>query len=358
METTTQLATLTFAVVALLLDGLIVLVAGWSHHSTLRALLREATGPLPLLAHLTLIAVLYWQMRRMPVFQHAPGVLLILGLMLFVGPAGTAMGFLATLVYALIPESWTPMADSFPSEELTPDKKPTAVGHIALEPQSLCDVFRSGTLAQKRRAVSLIGANFKPEFAEALRMALRDEQNAIRVQAGMVLLKLEDEFGSKQLDLQAQGDELLAEFGFGEDHTHLELARLYDQQAYSGLLDASRTKTARIQALREYRAHLAQHPDDDEAIAAVGRLLIREDQHQLVADWFGQQVREGKKSDAVLMWLAEALYRSRRYGELQAIVAEHGERLARKLPQDSALRSALLLWQAPPAPGGERAGPA
>ena len=349
------LISLAFAALALLLDAVVLLLAG-THAANLRALQHAALGLPFLFGHLALTALLglgWWRARQR--LAQAPGTVLTLILMLFLGPLGAAVSCLAALLRCMLPASW---ANATPVDTARSDASPTRAAlpaGQAQEPEALCDVFRHGTLAERRRAVALMGSHFKPQFAEALRMAIKDENNAIRVQAGMVLLQLEDEYGRQQLRIEERGEErLLATHGFGTDQTPLELARLHDNQAYSGLLDANRTRTAQLHALRAYREHLAANPDDEDAMAAVGRLLVRADQHELVADWFTQLVAKGNTSAPVLLWLAEALYRSRRYPELQALLRQHRSRIAAHLPEDSPLRGVLQLWQGA-TPGGDDA---
>lgn len=251
---------------------------------------------------------------------------------------GAFVGALAAVAYLAMPRA----AAKLEAEQSTRSgKRPISAGQAAdaaaAESQSLCDIFRHGTLAQKRRAVALIAGNFKPQFAPALQMALKDEHNAIRVQAGMALLHLEDEFGRQQIWLQQQDDALLTSHGFGYDSIHLQQGRLHDQTADSGLWDAERTQGAQVMALKAYKQHLAAHPDDEEAISAIGRLFVRADQHHLVADWFSELVATRPVSDAILTWLAEALYLSKRYDDLRQLVGHYGPRLERRLPVDSPL---------------------
>lgn len=341
---------LAFASVAVVAEAvaLATLPVGGAEWAVAPRWIGAAYGAGGLACHAGIVAVLLalaWRSSKR--WPHGPATPLTLLLMLAAGPIGALAGWLAAAVAALAPESWR--ADPL---ELTENAgEPSAAvadaakkGGMTMDPQPLADIFRTGTMAQRRAAVALIGGNFKPEFAPILRMALADEHNAIRVQAGMVLLSLEDEFGKRRSDLEAQADPLLASHGFGREETELELARLYDEQAFAGLLDADRTRTAQAHAARFYRAHLQKHPDDLEAIAALGRLLVRANQYALVADWLTDQMRQGRHTPATLMWLAEALFGARRYAELRDLIQRHGDRLFGHLPPDSPLRPVLSLW--------------
>ena len=343
--------TLATAGAALTLDILVTsgsFLGGPGGEPDLRTVMSHAMSEGPLIAHWLVVAglsaaCLHWRAR----FARAPGVALLLVLMALLGPMGTLVGFLAALVAAL-----TPTAD------LSTDREEqgagwASAGHggepggkgVALEPEPLADVFRRGTLAQRRNAVALIAANFRPPFAQALRMALADENNAIRVQAGLVMQQLEDEFDQRQAELESHLDDTLARHGFGASDGWLSLARLHDEHAYTGLLDEERARRAHSEALRAYRHHLASDPDDVSVIAAVGRLLIRAGQHRLVADWLHEQIAQGRTSASVLMWYAEALYRAGRYPALRQMLAQHGEQITSHLPPDSPFRAVLALWR-------------
>lgn len=350
------MAALAVAAVALTLDAALVLAVGWRHLAatwTLPGILRAAATPEVWAAHLLLLLPLLaglWRWRAE--LATAPAVGLLIVLVLFLGPIGAVVGFLAAFVSVCIPASRRAGLVAAPAPAPRPRTSAmTAPGHDSDDrAQSLCDIFRHGTLAQRRRAVALIAGNFKPQFAPALQMALRDANNAIRVQAGMALLQLEDEIGKEHLRLEGLGDAQLAAFGFDRHRTHLDIARLHDSTAYSGLLDVGRRQTAQFNAVQAYQQHLALHPDDEEAIAAVGRLFVRAGQHQLVADWFGQLVAAGPVNDSVLTWLAEALFLSGRYEALRGLVQQFGARLARRLPADSPLHGVLALWRGGTAP--------
>lgn len=338
--------TLTVAGLALLADLLIVSAAHLLTDAgpmALRTLMDGALTPGPMAAHVALVAALAAAVLRWrPRFSRAPGVILLGVLMVFLGPLGTAIAFLAALVATVVPAAEVELEGAGRSEMRAGGDG--AESGQEVEPQSLADVFRQGTLAQRRQAVALIGANFRPEFAAALRMALADENNAIRVQAGMVMQQLEDQFDRRQAELEAHTEDELARHGFDGGEAWLRLARMHDEQAYTGLLDDKRASRAHAEALRAYRHHLQHRPDDLEVISAIGRLLIRAGQHRVVADWLQEQIAAGRVNDSILMWCAEGLYRQGRYAALQKIIAEHGGRIRRHLPAGSPFHAVLDLW--------------
>ncbi len=336
-----------YAILALALESLSVAIGAGFDGAIPGAIALFAfpSAPAPLVVHLAAVAVLGWILAKAPSFRdRPPDVLLVLLLTGFLGFGGALVALLAVIVSEVMP---TRAPDEDTSEFGGDGWEVAGVleGSGALEAASLCDVFRHGSLSQRRSAVALIAANFKPELAEALRMALRDEHNAIRVQAGMVMQQLEDDFVRRQNALEALTQDELADHGFTPDDVWLRLATLHDQHAYTGLLDTRRTLEAYSKALRAYQAHLKRFPNDLSTIAAVGRLLVRAGQHQLVADWLKTQVAEGRVSGSIVMWYVEALYRSERYDAVAAVMAEHGELLAGSLPHNSSFHNVLALWK-------------
>lgn len=302
------------------------------------------------LAHLLVVAaVAAGAVRVIDRFPYAPGVQLTVVALAFGGPLGAACGLLAGLVAAALEAA--PNRLGLAGGGIGGARPRVAVERapgVVLADESLCDVFRFGELAQRRNAVALIGANYNPGFARALRMALTDEHNAIRVQAGMVVQQLEDRYERRAAEMVAQTDGELEAHGFGASDTHLRLALFYDEYAFSGVLDDSRMLAIQARALRAYRQHLVAHPHDTDAIAAVGRLLIRAGQHAVVADWLSEHVADGRGTTAALMWLAEALYRSRRYAELNRLLTAHGAALASHIARESSLQESLTLWREHP----------
>lgn len=291
---------------------------------------------------------LVFYQRNVRALGRAPLFVFCLIVLLWLGPLGTVLGLLTLTVFWLSPADWTVTV----ADEVTGDPEQSALlREVALpaqaltQPQSLCDIFRFGTLPERRAAVAMIGANYRPAFAEALRMALHDEHNAIRVQAGMVMQSLEDAFEHKHREIEARLDRTLVAHGFGSDDVMLQLGRLSDHRAYSGLLDVGRAAEARSKARRAYRAHLQKSPTDLEAVAALGRLLVRDDRAEEAIEEMERAIASGSSSVPIWMWYAEALYRARRFERLREIMIERGDRLRDALPANSALRATIELWR-------------
>lgn len=343
--------TLLFAAVAAALDVAGVLLPTWATSGAptgVGHLLTLPATPAPLVGHLAATAVLgsvWWELPRL----RGPGTVLVLVLTGALGPAGALTALLAASVALLVP------ARPMHSQDVGVDEEPEPWSEVLaesgeLEPASLCDVFRHGALSQRRTAVALIGANFRPELGVALRMALEDEHNAIRVQAGMVMQTLEDRFVSDERAHRAQAAAAFDSHGFGDQDAMRKLAELYDQWAFAGLLDERRLAETRGRALHAYRRHLEAFPTDLRVIAAVGRLFVRAGESRRAADYLTAELAKGHVSAAIAMWAVEALYRAGRYDELQTTLEAHGELVADRLPESSVFRGVIALWQQRPQP--------
>lgn len=313
------------------------------------AWLSAATRPGAMALHeLACCAGLVGYSRAGRLLSHAPVFVFALVMATLLGPFGTLAALGTVTLYALVPASWAMQAtgDAEPaSEQQALLREESFAPEGMIEPQSLCDVFRVGSLSERRSAVALIGSNYRPAFGEALRMALQDEHNAIRVQAGMVMQSLEDEFERKRQAIESRLDTVMVTHGFGASDVHLELAKLYDHQAYSGLLDSARAAEARDKALDSYRRHVEQQPDDLDSVTVLGRLLVRASRDDEAVELLSPYGGPEHHNVALRIWLAEALYRARRFDQLRVLVASHGVEMIRALPSDSPLRATLELWR-------------
>ncbi len=188
------------------------------------------------------------------------------------------------------------------------------------------DVLEHGSLAQKQAVVALIARHFRPAFAPALRLALRDPQNAVRVQAATAVSLIEAAATSRALDLerqrqQRQDDPVLL----------LELAHHEDQYAFTGLLDAAREQESRARAIAAFRAYLAARPDDSAAWYRLGRLFARLGRHEDALACLREVLCRGGGVEARL-WTMECLFHLRRFDELRALARESAGSMAAELP--------------------------
>ncbi len=201
------------------------------------------------------------------------------------------------------------------------------------------DVMRLGSENQKRRALAKMSSRFSPRFAPAFKSALSDSNNTIRVQAATAIAKVEREFTTKLERIE------MARAEQPNDPTlTMALAKFYDDYAFTGVLDAELEKLNRTRAINTYKAYLQQDPNSSEAWIAVGRLLYRNHQWADAAEWFRAALDRGWKTNTMVLWYFESLFRLNQHRELRRAILEFGRGISGQedLPRD--VREAVGLW--------------
>ncbi len=201
------------------------------------------------------------------------------------------------------------------------------------------DVMEMGSEEQKRRALSRMTVNFHPRLSPAFRRALKDDSNAIRVQAATSVAKIENEFMKKLEKIEKAR---------AKDPNNLyilyALARYYDDYAYTGILDREREILNREKAVETYQAYLQHDPSNADAWAAIGRLLFRSEKWSDAANWFKQAMDRGWKSQSIILWYLECLYRTGDYQMLRNVASEHGHVIAESETLPPEIRDAVTVW--------------
>lgn len=222
------------------------------------------------------------------------------------------------------------------SENILTGRDESATGYSVIP---FLDVMSIGSEAQKREALSKMTGKFHPSFAPAFQRALSDENNAIRVQAATSIVKIENHFLERAIQLEA----LYREYP-KDDRLLLALARHYDEYAYTGILDQEREETNRARALESYEQYLKLHPQDAQVRLFVGRLLVRSGKTAQAADWFRQSIDAGYSTPQMVSWYLEALYTLGRYDELRQFSTRFEGNAAALQPS---LTETLQLWNRP-----------
>ncbi len=291
---------------------------------------------LAIAVHAGLVGVLGWVAAR-PRRSGAsisPGLALLAIGTAFLGPLGPMGVLLSVAIRATMYrsdssfEEW--YAALFPEDD-APDEAHTMEGLAAraavegaVNIGPLMDVLSHGTRPQKQVAIAVLTRNFKTVFAPALRLALRDADNAIRVQAATSMATIENNFMKR-----AQALEAAVKAAPGAADRLKALARHHDEYAATGLLDPVREARSRRAALSGYFDYLRLSPQDREARLAVARLLMRKRRYAFAARWLELCRRDGMFTLNMAPWYMECLFRSARYADLRAFAREMGVELER-----------------------------
>ncbi|MDH4064676.1 MAG: hypothetical protein OEW19_09765 [Acidobacteriota bacterium] len=197
------------------------------------------------------------------------------------------------------------------------------------------DVLAFGSIPQRQSAIAIIAQHFHPAFAPALRAALRDQHNVIRVQAATAIARLENEFLERTLALEAAAREVPEGAA-----AVLTLAAHYDDQAFAGLLDPTREEECRVKAADGYERYLRRHPADDPARFRFARLQQRRGLSSEAERLFRQLVDAGYPG--ARQWLMESLFSQGRYAELREVAAAQSARLEDSVVPEVA--ATMALW--------------
>lgn len=210
---------------------------------------------------------------------------------------------------------------------------------------SFIDVLRRGSTDKKIAVIALLSKNFRPDFAPVLKVALSDETSAIRVQAATAVAKIEDRFVK-----QVQKFERALERSPNDNAHKRQLAMLYDAYAFTGILDAARERANREKALDLWIEVFGSDPTNEEAWLAVGRLLMRLEQHDVAANWFVDTVLGGHATPEIAAWYMEALFHLGRTAELRKVAHDYAGQIEHASDMPREVLEAARFW-AGDAPG-------
>ncbi len=201
------------------------------------------------------------------------------------------------------------------------------------------DIMVLGNNAQKREALIKMAQYFHPDFAPALKLALDDRNNSVRVQAATTITKIKNQFLEREIILK----DAMKDYP-DRPLVIKALAKHYDDYAYTGLLEKRREEENRKKALELYRKYLNLVPNDVEVRQAIGRLQIRNGDVSDATQWFESCVREGYTTPNIITWYAECLYQQHRFKELRDLATQHAHNVAHDPNYPAAIRESMLLW--------------
>lgn len=197
------------------------------------------------------------------------------------------------------------------------------------------DVLAFGSVQQRQAVVAIIAQQFRPAFAPALKAALRDEHNVIRVQAATVIARLEQEFLDRTFELEAAVQQAP-----DDPEAILALASHSDDQAFAGLFDPTREEQCRARAAEGYERYLQLRPHDQSVDLRLARLQLRRGLLEKAEPRLQRLAEAGHGS--ARLWLMEVLFAQGRYSDLSAVASRFGAGAADSMPLEAA--GAIELW--------------
>jgi len=296
-------------------------------------------------------AVGLWLAQRRRDGSGRRAALLLFLSVAFCGPFGGPGALLSAIAHRWFRRHATPLVEWYEALFPAPEREPARdlydmiVSGRDLSKQSgvasFTDVLATGTTEQKRATITLMTRFFRPAFAPALKRALADPEPAIRVQAATAAAEIE---GSFQERAQALAEAVKTEPKNAA--RHFAMARHHDDYAFSGLLDIEREAENRSLALKAYMRCLDLAPEHADALAAVGRILLRKGEFLEAATVLGEAVGSGRASPAMLDFYLEALFRLGDYARLREVLRHRGGEILSDQARPPELRLAIDLWAA------------
>ena len=213
--------------------------------------------------------------------------------------------------------------------------------------ESFADVLSGHDAAKKRLVIGLLTRHFRPGFAPALKQALTDTDPSVRTQAATAVATIEGRFLARVQELNRKVRERPRSF-----KRRQQLARHYDDYAFTGLLDSERERDNRIRALEGYQGALAVQPREPALWLAIGRILVREHRHAAAADWFAVAESRGLLTPDMMLWKLEALFQLGRYDRVRAAMNEHGHLFKPGGKHPPQVPGVMKLWMTQPAETG------
>lgn len=288
-------------------------------------------------------------------YRFSPGVradvripLLLITITAALGPLGPVITLLTMALARQYMRNATPFEEwyrtLFPelADETEGDLARQAANASLEDPSSLTpfiEVLAYGSLLQKQALIALISKSFRPAFGPILKRALSDENNAVRVQAGTAMNRIENMTHAQTVELEHRFSERP-----GDPSVLLELSRHYDGLLYSGILDTKREEETRERALEAWKLYLTVRPDDIESQIAASRLRLRSGRCEEAASSLRTIVDAGAASAQASLWYMESLYRLGQFAELRTYAKRPETRAVMDADLPPAALEAIQLW--------------
>ncbi len=231
----------------------------------------------------------------------------------------------------LFPEPQANPADTL-VDEIIEGRRPISAQGVVLP---FAEVMAIGDLAEKQSVLGHILERFQPAFAPTLHAALGDTEPTVRIQAAIVMSRLERRFDQRTMAFER-------ELSAGTRAACLAMARHLDAMAFSGLPNEWLATEMRERALELFRAAAAGGVDD--VALEIGRLLLRLEWTAEAALWFGGLALPPEPPPRLTAWRLESLMRGGKLAEVRDLCRRHGARLSASEDLSPAVRQAVTLW--------------
>jgi tetratricopeptide (TPR) repeat protein len=256
--------------------------------------------------------------------------LLFLVLLAFLGPAGLLVwlaGHLTGRVFApALQQPFHLWLEQFLDEEKPSEHlyRRLQAGQEDMSEKAMVQPFQHvmlyGSTSQKRHVLGHLISHYSCAFAPVLKIALQDEDNAVRVYAATTLARIEQRYTQQILAMSSKQRQHP-----GNPYYKLELALLYDDYAYCGVIDRQRMREMQEKAaalledcLRGGKEQLSGTLQE-RILRNLGRLYVRMSQPEKATALLAPVVNTATETmpASILLWYWESLFRSGRLEDLR-----------------------------------------
>ncbi|NGX57688.1 MAG: hypothetical protein K940chlam3_00582 [Chlamydiae bacterium] len=238
-------------------------------------------------SHLIISAICIFLLLRGWGGRYTYLIALLVGLM---GPFGAGMGLVVLGLYVLdtffvdsasnLIKELMPKMEKSKSEALY-DRIQSGMEspEVDVEVTPLKDIMKMGTRKQKLVAIEKVLQYYHPEFIPALKMAIVDEDNSVRVLAATAISSLEDHFHKRFIELEADCLHLP-----DDPETILRFADHCFEYAKFDIFEEGRLKAIREIAIEKYKEYLNLRPEDKHIFFQLGSLYFNNGNYELAQE--------------------------------------------------------------------------
>jgi len=224
-------------------------------------------------------------------------------LVALMGPFGAAMGVVTLTLYIVYLMVTDPVYSLI--RELMPELKKSESqalherihgglegSEVSAEIIPLKEVMMFGTKKQKLAAIENILKYYRPEFVSALKLAVVDKSNSVRVLAATAIASLEEHFHKSFIERMNQYEKVP-----GDPDTVLSLAEHCAEYAKFDVFEAERLREIRETGIEKFLEYLEYRPDDALAKSKLSYLYADSGEYEKAEKILTDMIASGEEMD-------------------------------------------------------------
>ncbi len=204
----------------------------------------------------------------------------------------------------------------------------------------LKEVMLFGTKKQKLIAIENILKYYRPEFISALKLAIVDESNSVRVLAATAISSLEDRFYKRLSQCERSYNDRP-----GDPEAVLALANEMREYSRFDVFEAERLIEFKKSALEKYEEYLEYVPNDFAVQYKVADLLLEMGSYKEAQEKIQYLIETDQLTNREGYFkLMEIYFREKNYGKLREFAAEHFNEIMKSTEEDPSEKGQDILF--------------